>query len=210
MKTLISLPYYRSKNIERNLEMDYCLDKNLINTEVDNILLLSENDLPNIPNNLKIISLIKKGRAKYSDFIEFYNQSDFELLIIMNSDIFIMEEDLKLIKENIDKDTAYVLSRWDIEKEGSVKHHDNWGSQDTWVIHKKAKPGKYNVELGKPGCDNKIAYLLKKAGYNLKNPSKEIKTYHYHNSDYRTYNSETDKVKGKYFYVNTSKINEQS
>lgn len=209
MRTLISLPYYRSQNSERNSEMDYCLNKNLMNLEINNILLISQENYEHIPKDPKIIKIIKKERPKYSDFIDFYNKSDFDLLIIINSDIFILESDIKLIKESINDDAVYALSRWDIKKEGSVEHHDNWGSQDTWVIKGKVNSGKYDIELGKPGCDNRIAYLFKKSGYNIKNPSKEIRTYHYHLSNYRTYDSEIDRVKGKYFYVNPTRINEQ-
>jgi hypothetical protein len=208
MRVLIALQYYKSENEERNTEIDYCLNKNLSNPEIDGVLLLLEDGSIKYPDSPKILTSKISSRAKYSDFVKFYNQSDFDVLIIINSDIFILESDIQLIKQNLKAEEVYALSRWDIKKGGIVEHYDNWGSQDTWIIKGKVKPGRYSVELGKPGCDNRIAYIFKMAGYDIKNPSKDIKTYHYHLSDYRTYNCDLDKVKGKYFYINPTKINE--
>ena len=42
---------------------------------------------------------------------------------------------------------------------------------------------KDGIILGKWGCDNRINYIVKNSGYNVKNYCKLIKTYHKHLHD---------------------------
>ena len=74
-----------------------------------------------------------------------------------------------------------------------------------------------DVPLGVPGCDNRIAAeLLYRYGYNVLNPSKSIKTYHYHpsgdstrmylNSDY----SRNCYVEGPYEHLTPHKLDYES
>ena len=62
-------------------------------------------------------------------------------------------------------------------------------------------PVKYSdFNLGIPGCDNRIAWELYRAGYKLINPASKIKSYHYHPSDLHNYHDETGEVKA-YCYI---------
>ncbi|MBD3407212.1 MAG: hypothetical protein GF411_13920 [Candidatus Lokiarchaeota archaeon] len=60
-------------------------------------------------------------------------------------------------------------------------------THDTWVF---VPPININadVQLGLPGCDGRLVYLLQQGGYAVHNPSGIIKTYHYHLSKKRNYN----------------------
>src|SRR5204862_5215377 len=51
-------------------------------------------------------------------------------------------------------------------------------SQDVWAFEGPVKPVAFSdFALGKPGCDNRIAYELGQAGYEVLNPCLSIKTY---------------------------------
>lgn len=81
-------------------------------------------------------------------------------------------------------------------------------SQDTWILHfartkggggcvhcsslnikEKHEPA-FNIEFGRPGCDNKIAYLFNVLGSELFNDPQFIKTYHNHSSTLREYSKD--------------------
>jgi hypothetical protein len=55
--------------------------------------------------------------------------------------------------------------------------------------------------MGIPGCDNRIAYELNRAGYRLCNPATKVQSIHYHESDIHNYNHETPKVPRPYLYI---------
>lgn len=57
-----------------------------------------------------------------------------------------------------------------------------------------------DFQLGKPGCDNRIAYLFKDAGLLPINPCKKIKSYHYHSSGFRTY-TQKERIPRPYLLV---------
>ena len=60
--------------------------------------------------------------------------------------------------------------------------------QDSWIWIGKIKELDFtDFYLGKNGCDNRIAWEIKNKGYNLINPCTTIKSYHYHDSNFRTY-----------------------
>ena len=65
-------------------------------------------------------------------------------------------------------------------------------SQDSCIWNSKWKIPKdiskvLNIELGKPGCDNKIIYLLNILGFACFNEPVLIRSYHPHNSIIRNY-----------------------
>jgi hypothetical protein len=65
-------------------------------------------------------------------------------------------------------------------------------SQDSWILHsnfpviEKAEPI-FSFEFGRPGCDNKMIYLMNVLGYHIFNDPICIKTYHIHSSKHRSY-----------------------
>jgi hypothetical protein len=110
-------------------------------------------------------------------------------------------------QQNIQENQMYALSRWDLDEDMKAKHHNTWDSQDTWIFKNSIKSGNYDIPLGIPGCDNRIAYELKEAGYEVINPSKTVKTYHYHLSNYRSYR-EIDRLEGEFYCITPSGIYE--
>jgi len=78
-------------------------------------------------------------------------------------------------------------------------------SQDAWIFHSdQTIPEKFekvfNFQFGKPGCDNKMIYLLRILGYDVINDPAFVKTYHIHASQDRNYTAK-DRVPPPYAYL---------
>lgn len=78
-------------------------------------------------------------------------------------------------------------------------------SQDAWIFHSdQTIPEKFekvfNFQFGKPGCDNKMIYLLRILGYDVVNDPAFVKTYHIHASQDRNYTAK-DRVPPPYAYL---------
>lgn len=188
--------YYKSQKEERYKEILYCFDKLLKNKFVDNLYVLCSDEL--FIENDKIVKINLSKQPKFYDIfnlIKFFSK-DNDINIIINSDCYIDEENIRIIKKHLKNNEAYLLSRWDILKIDPLKvqhfnivnRNDSGVSQDAWIF--KGKPKKDLIgdyEMGRAGCDNAIAYEFDKSGYSISNPSFTIKIYHYHLSKIRTY-----------------------
>ena len=122
-----------------------------------------------------------------------------DINIICNSDIF-FDDTILIAAQRLKHREVFALSRWDYINSQQIKLFDRADSQDTWIWKGYMQNVIGNFTLGKRGCDNRIAYEFKDAGYKVSNPSKTIKTYHVHNSNIRNY-SHTDVVHGPYHQV---------
>jgi hypothetical protein len=206
-KIVLVTQFYVPDNIERYQELKYCLNENIKNRLIDQIILTIEKDITDklIPIHSKIKAVKVNKRPTYNNLFnlatEALNVSE-GLMIISNSDIFYKEEDINIIYERISEKEVFALSRWNFNPDKNPVHHNTWDSQDSWIFKNRILPGKYDISLGVPGCDNKIAFELLQAGYSVRNPSKTIKSYHYHTINYSTY-SEGDTVSEPYFLIET-------
>jgi GR25 family glycosyltransferase involved in LPS biosynthesis len=216
--------FYIPKEEERKMELNYCFNKFLENKLIDNLYVLCTDELK--LEDDKIIKIKINHQPKYRDFfniIDFFSNEN-DINIILNSDCYIDEHNLKLIKKYLQRNQAFLLSRWDILsiKPFEIEHFDkvnkdNSGcSQDAWIFKGKPKCGLIgDYELGRAGCDNAIAHEFNKSGYIVSNPSFTIKVYHYHLSKIRTYgdyilekvdNREKFRVKSSYHFIPSSRI----
>ena len=76
-------------------------------------------------------------------------------------------------------------------------------SQDSWIIHSNylfQKTDNFNIYLGKPGCDNAIAYYFRNSGFKIYNCPYFIKTFHLHETKTRDYTVK-DRINGNYLNV---------
>lgn len=188
----IFVSYYKASTPERQAEIDYCLKANCENPLIDKIYVASGFILP--VESDKIVEKFSHDNNKptYAQFINVVNyySEESDINIIANSDI-IFDDTIALTSE-MKSDECWALSRWEM-KEDNTKHPVQiqiYGdSQDCWIFRGKIKPlDKSDFPLGMMGCDNRIAYEIKKAGYKISNPSKSIHTWHFHNSNVRGYN----------------------
>jgi hypothetical protein len=169
--------YYHDE--KRFAELNTVLQKNENNIFIDKIYLLDETGTLSSAKQIQ-------NRPTFKEIFDYVNEvtNDNDINIIANSDIYFDEEGLEIIKLLLEKDDCWALTRWDALTGQFMGRRD---SQDSWLFRGKIKTGNYDFLLGFPGCDNRLAYELQQAGYNLSNPSRTIKTYHLHNGDDRSW-----------------------
>lgn len=178
-KIVLLQAIYNPLNEQRKQEIDYCVAHNTENALIDKYLLMDGR--PTFNQSFKVMRDYQKKRGGDNIFI------------LANSDIYIPEETCELIKtyanQNNPKKTCLALSRWDMNKDGGISYYNHCDSQDTWVFFEPTPhiTGADFFVGGRAGIDNAIAYLLDINGYNIFNPSLDIKTIHIHNVDYRSY-----------------------
>lgn len=184
--TRLFISYYQDKNQDRQEELDECLSRNITNDLIDEIHLLLEYPLT-LPNNKKIIKAHVKARPSYSVFFEYINSltRPEDISILANSDIY-FDDTLSLLGKYSDTQVL-ALCRYDIKNDKAI-FMNRWDSQDTWIFKGiiRAVPDS-DFSLGIGGCDNAIANRLYRAGYNVINPSRTIKTYHLHETQLHNY-----------------------
>lgn len=200
--------YFSSPSPARQQEIDQCLRMNYNNTLIDKIFLLNDrhynldfledNDKYDKIYELVDDSMFAKNRLIFREVFNFVNEFCMkgDICIVSNSDIYFdytLEQLLDFSFEN----TFLALSRYD---DFELKIGSD--SQDTWIF---SHPLKLNIHdcdftLGVPGCDNALAYIAVKSGYNVINPCLSIKTHHLHASGIRTYHS-NDRVRKPFHSV---------
>ena len=174
--------YYHSDNPKREKELQTARELNEANEHITRI--------------------INVDSRKYSDFFEAMKSYPDDVNIIANADIFFNEtiEKAKLIWTN----TCYALTRWDY-KQGQAVFMNRKDSQDAWIFRGSPKNVKADFSLGIPGCDNRIAWEIKKAGYVVRNPSKTIQIIHLHETNLHTYTSK-DKIEEPYLFLEPTEL----
>jgi hypothetical protein len=212
--------FYISSNTFRQKEIINCLIYNLNNPFINEIYLITEKPytlkqigLPENDNNLKIKLINMNARMKYSDAFNIVSQYNLKgYIIIANSDIFFDSTIEKLYVSNASLEKKfYCLLRLEYTNRDLTKctlfENGTNCSQDTWIFHSNynilSQHNKlFNFELGIPGCDNHITYILSILGYKLYNEPFLIKTYHNHASNFRTYDKTTTRIIGNYVLIN--------
>jgi hypothetical protein len=176
----LTTPLYLTSNAQRQDEIDFCIKQNELNPLITRINLINNR------NYAAAFGLAEDG-----------------INILANSDIY-FDETLSLAQD-IKEGEVYCLSRWD-KTDSGIKHLNAWDTQDAWIFRGKMNVDA-NFDLGTPGCDNRIAYVLQKAGYKVLNPSCSIRAIHVHQSNHRTY-TDAQRLPPPYLLLNPHKINE--
>lgn len=177
--------YWDCGNEDRNLEVINCINSNIDSGFFNNIFVFSSTMEDKIKCNIVIAP-----RITYQFIFETSNGIHSTLggehiNVLANSDI-LFDSSIKQCS-TISSEDFLCLTRY--ESNGMLhKYNDPYkgsDSQDVWVWKNNCKIKNANYNLGIPGCDNKIAYDAALAGYNVKNPSMTIKTYHKHQTNNR-------------------------
>lgn len=211
MKINLFFNYYKTNREERQKELDYCLEKNIENKNIDNIYLIKSKDI-NI-NNDKVISIDYEEIPTFRYVVNLINKNSGleDINIILNSDCYLDEEDTPMLKKIGEKE-VWCLTRQTITSFDPFKYvlyNDGGCSQDSWIFKGKKVINNIDFEFGKPGCDNRFAYELASSGLNLLNPAKTFRVYHYHMSEIRTFDNSansTDRVNGHYTFIVPKKL----
>ena len=205
--------FFLHSNSVRQEEIQLCLKYNVNNEFINNIYLLNERIYTDKELGIssdKIIQIDIKKRIMFKDVFEYiYINNITGYNVIINSDIFFDKTIQHLFKSDIHiNKKMYALLRYEYEPDDynkSLLFGARGDSQDTWIIHSNFTFGKkeckvFNFEFGKPGCDNKMTYLMSTLGFEILNDPEFIKTYHIHTSNIRSY-SNLDKISKPYEIV---------
>jgi hypothetical protein len=207
--TNLYLHYFKSSNIERRKELDYCVKKNISNPLIDKIYLLLENgkDVSMWMQSEKVVIVDNNKRMNFHDIFKYSNSvENDDINIVCNLDIF-FDDSLSKLKEHSLDNTFLALSRWNIDVKTKQANLFNVNcSQDTWIWKGKIDLDKIIVDyfLGQVGCDNAICGEFHNNGYLVINPCLDIKTYHLHQDTSRAY-TDNDVVRKKLYLLYPSK-----
>jgi hypothetical protein len=200
------IEYFNSINHMRNGEFLYCLHQNLGNNLIDKVYLFMEEDSELYFDSPKIEKVIHKKRPTYKDIFDFCNKKlKDQICIVANADI-IFDDTLRHFNKINMNNTFYALSRWEIStgdgKTWEIEPYENPASQDSWIFKTPIPTSDaMNYTMGRPGCDNKIAYNMRELGYTCRNPGKKVITIHFHPTNFRTYDHRTDRIPGPYLLI---------
>jgi hypothetical protein len=195
------MQYYIDPVRTRQKEIEGCLKFNVENPLIDRIYMMNERtykpkELGGLTSS-KIVQINISKRLMYSDVFHYVNEQQLKgYIIIANSDIF-FDETIGKIKysEMHLRKIMLALLRYEYNpsnKMNSQLFGPRYDSQDSWIFHTSQfiQPREkkiFNFNLGKPGCDNKMIYLMNMLNYEIINDPLSIKTYHYHRSNIRNY-----------------------
>jgi len=186
--------YYVDKQIERQIEIDYCLQANLANPIIDSCVVISDVPVP-VHDKLTVVSsvLLKpcchpSGRPTFGQVLALLREisADDDINVICNSDIY-FDQSLEACN-SLTKTQAYCLGRWNTRRDGQIVLWDISYGQDAWFF--RGPPSEELVAdfpFGYPGCDNRFAWDTAMAGYSVRNPALTIKAIHKHASEIRNY-----------------------
>lgn len=197
--------YYRDPRPLRSIELDYCLAANA--AVFDELYVLAEGPLPRTtPGTWQTAS----GRQTYRQVLEWANSviaSPEDITAIANCDVLIPCRALAQAAERLGADDAWCLSRWDVCEGGGAKLWDVEYSQDVWLFRGPIRTLSAEYRFGVPGCDNRFAHELQQAGYCVLNPSRSVKTFHFHLSGKRTpTNVRTCRVPPPYLFLKPTEL----
>lgn len=205
--------YYVPDSEKRAAELNQCFERNINNDLVSKFIIYFEKqgDMKLIPDNKKIIKKYHPHRMTYAYWLkETELQSVGTLCVLINSDIYLtksVDHLIKNIKIIQDEKKFIVLTRFNPNKnEFELNSNPHW-CQDTWALVKgnvslpSALLQEAAFELGQPGCDNKIAYVMHSYGFTLSNPCYEVCTVHLQESTNRSYDGRESKLIGLHAFV---------
>jgi hypothetical protein len=195
--------YYHDSRVERRDELLQCLLCNAASFDSVNVMVQGEAPLA---WNLSGLNLrLSPHRQRYCDLLAWMSglvEHD-DVSIIANCDLIIPPISLDQIAKNLDGQGCYCLGRYDLQEQASPRLWEVDYSQDVWAFAGKLMRGiGGDYFFGVPGCDNRFAHELHKAGYRVENPSRSIRTYHFHQSKQRTLtNTQKHRVPPPYLFV---------
>jgi hypothetical protein len=194
--------FFIHKDERRVKEMRLCLSKNQENPDIYKIHLLGERIYTSGELGLKTMNKIVqtdiKHRLKFSDVFSYIRHNNIQgYHVLVNSDICFASDALTNLRKtdiHVDKQ-MFALLRYEYNAEqptSSTIFGPRYDSQDTWIFHSahpipQGAEKAFSFEFGKPGCDNKMIYLVSILGYEAINDPLFIKTYHVHQSQIRNY-----------------------
>lgn len=127
-----------------------------------------------LANNRKVFDkvLVLDGEKTVQDIIDYANGHSGDINVIANSDVWFENTD---VLNNISVNDMWALTRY--ENNAFFCRED---SADAWVFRGRIRLQGCKFRLGLRGTDNALAYIGKRAGYVVTNPSLDVRINHEH------------------------------
>ena len=190
--------FFIPDNSLRYQEIQYCLVKHVEHPDVDCIHLLverlySDQELGVASNKIKQIDIGQ--RMTFEDVFVYIRKNKIRgYIAFMNSDMYFAKGALQRIRTSNmhNQKEMCALLRYESSKNGASIFGPRYDSQDVWIIHSNSTVPQqcekaFRFPFGKPGCDNKLVYLMKILGYTIVNDPKAVQTFHVHSDNQRSY-----------------------
>jgi len=180
--------YYTDGDATRQREIDFCLQSNLAHPAIEQVVIhLAKQDRPTFQQLLRLARILSAPD---------------DINIIANSDIYFDDTLVRCL--GMKPNELYSLGRWDVSANGPVLF-DNDCAQDAWFFRGPPRDFPCEFCMGHPGCDNRLSWEAKKAGYDVYNPARTIRGLHVHASEIRHYCSR-DRIRGEYLFVTPTEL----
>lgn len=193
-EVVLLVPYYQDSSEIRQHEIDGSVWANSSLRHIGEIVLVSESEktTPAPKTSVRFIG----RRATYEDMFQICNR-DFagRICVVANADILFDETLAYVFKLDL-AGTCLALTRHNEPK----KLFKTIFSQDAWIFRSPIAVEKMDArfEMGRTGCDNRIAYELEHAGLKVLNPCMDVVITHNHRSRVRSEQYHVVKISGPY------------
>ena len=198
--------FYIPKDNNRKKEINECLKKNIKLKLVTKVVLLNEREYSRDEMDLtevefkKVQQIIISKRLRYYIFFEIAHKFT-GYCLLANSDIYFDESLVNIFRSPLYYErSCFAQLRIEHNKKLFGPRSD---SQDAWLFHSKhliLNTQHSDFELGMPGCDNKITFILAMNNFKLYNEPFRIKINHLHTSNIRGYSGK-DVIPGPYLMI---------
>ncbi|GAC13365.1 exostosin domain-containing protein [Aliiglaciecola lipolytica] len=194
----VFFPYYQCGDAARQAEIELCLAENIKNSSINRLFVLIDDESTINVENDKVTALYLDKRPTYRKWIELTRELNLDgVSVLCNSDIY-FDQTINIFKQLLIKDKRFVaLSRWEVKGNNVELHPNPHWSQDVWAMSCDSDLSPdfmrlLDFPMGVPRCDNKITYLFGILGWDVFNPCKQVKSYHVHETEMRTYKKKLD------------------
>jgi len=195
MKIKLYTPFYNDSAADRHLENLTCLQNNVTNTLIDEVVLFVDDPEPYLKFAGSKVHLVttKEPRPTYQDFLDHAQLEKEECLVIMaNTDIY-FDSTLEHL-QGIDWTNLLVcLTRRDVMNDGRSALSEHYQSSDAWIIKAPCKPFDCPIKLGRMHCESTFLAIAQNAGYKLVNGGLTVAAQHLHRTQKRNYDPSVDK-----------------
>lgn len=176
---------FASPDPARRNEYAEAMRRNLACRAIDAVYVFDEGS-PDLPKgNPKLTSRDVRQRPTYADYFAWINElaGPDDISILANADIYFDDQLALFTHWSPPAATVFALARWEPDADGRVSLRDRNDSQDAWIFRGPVRRFDSDFRVGVPGCDNRLASELERAGYQLRNPSFSLRSYHLHAGD---------------------------
>ena len=182
--------FYNPTDPERRNEIDSCLNKNLANPAVRQLVLYLDHGRVEYPKHPKILPRCLNDREitfahAFAEALNWRNR----ICMLINNDILLDKDsfaDLTEINKLCDEDYVVCLSRHEYDPFTNTARMDERFSkllfahtQDAWIWKANFIPPNADFPVGILGCDNAINERLRRAGKMPINLASKYKIYHF-------------------------------